>query len=334
MQQSSKSETILFRQPNITPVAVFARFQDRTGRVSNVGLQADRLCATSISKAHDDPLGSLMKAAHLVLNRDYPAAGRAVAFVGIGWMRLGFEDSDADFRRGDFDEAKHPREPKGTPEGGEFVSTDGDSATETANETPDLVGERQAVHELKQTIERKAARKLVKLRLIAGLRAIAGIAADAVPFAGEAFDAYEIARTVADFADLKKLTEVALDYAKGGPKALSDLRVSETNVGFSSPDAFVKDFVDKRFGSADEGYDYHHIVPQGGANASKISPEQLHSTENMIRVPRLLHEAITEAYASPSKVPGMSIRQWLATQSFEVQYEAGVQIMRELGIVK
>jgi len=35
------------------------------------------------------------------------------------------------------------------------------------------------------------------------------------------------------------------------------------------------DLLEKRFGSAGDGYQYHHIVTQGGANAGNILAEQL-----------------------------------------------------------
>jgi len=49
----------------------------------------------------------------------------------------------------------------------------------------------------------------------------------------------------------------------------------------------------------------------------------------MVRVPRLLHEAITEAYQRSRMCP-MTLRQWLDTQPYDVQRAWGLKIMRGL----
>jgi len=63
----------------------------------------------------------------------------------------------------------------------------------------------------------------------------------------------------------------------------------------------------------------------------------MNSPENMIRMPRLLHEVINEAYRAPKfpDVPnGPTIREWMDTQPYEVQRAEGIKIMRALGILK
>lgn len=90
----------------------------------------------------------------------------------------------------------------------------------------------------------------------------------------------------------------------------------------------------KRFGSAGDGYEYHHIVPQGGANAVNIPPEQLQNTDNIIRIPTLLHEAVNQAYAQTKEGTNMTRYDWIQTQPYEVQREEGLKILRELHIIK
>jgi len=90
----------------------------------------------------------------------------------------------------------------------------------------------------------------------------------------------------------------------------------------------------KRFGPAGDGNQYHHIVTQGGANADNIAPGQLQNTENIIILPTLLHEAVSDEYFGPSPVPNMNLYQWLQTQSYDVQREEGLRILRELHILK
>jgi hypothetical protein len=57
----------------------------------------------------------------------------------------------------------------------------------------------------------------------------------------------------------------------------------------------------KRFGPAGDGYQYHHIVTQGGQNATKIPAAQLQNTDNIVRLPTLIHEAVTAEYLGPAQ---------------------------------
>jgi hypothetical protein len=91
----------------------------------------------------------------------------------------------------------------------------------------------------------------------------------------------------------------------------------------------------KRFGPAGDGQQYHHIVTQGGANPDNISAEQLQNTDNVIRLPTLLHEAVNAEYSKLLQDgTGMTMYQWLQTQSYYVQREEGLKILRRLNILK
>jgi hypothetical protein len=165
------------------------------------------------------------------------------------------------------------------------------------------------------------------------------VAADIVPIAGEIYDAYELAQTVADFVELHADAEAAILYVQGGPRALDALRLSLEDEGFSSFGAFAKDEwadeLEKRFGRAPTGYDYHHIVEQGGTNAKDFAPDVLNSTENIVKIPKYLHEEINVVYGSPAKeAPTMSLRQWLRGQPYDVQRYWGIKVMRGLRIIK
>jgi hypothetical protein len=49
----------------------------------------------------------------------------------------------------------------------------------------------------------------------------------------------------------------------------------------------------------------------------------------------LLHEAINAAYSrASSEAPGMTVREWLQTKSYEFQREYGITVMRDLGIIR
>ena len=91
----------------------------------------------------------------------------------------------------------------------------------------------------------------------------------------------------------------------------------------------------KRFGGAGDGNQYHHIVTQGGANADTVPPEQLQNTENIIILPTLLHEAVSDEYLRPAPDGSkLKLYEWLQTQPYAVQREFGLQILRELNILK
>jgi hypothetical protein len=91
----------------------------------------------------------------------------------------------------------------------------------------------------------------------------------------------------------------------------------------------------KRFGPAGDGEQYHHIVTQGGANADNIPPEQLQNTDNIIRLPTLLHEAVNAEYSKLLQDgTGMTMYQWLQTQSYDIQREEGLKILKRLNILK
>jgi hypothetical protein len=116
--------------------------------------------------------------------------------------------------------------------------------------------------------------------------------------------------------------------------------VSSNYEEFSSYGDFIKDaayiaiaLIVKRFGGAGSGNQYHHIVTQGGAN-TKISPEQLQNTDNVIPLPTLLHEAVNAVYSRQWENTNMTRYEWLQTQPYDVQREEGLKILRELHILK
>jgi hypothetical protein len=91
----------------------------------------------------------------------------------------------------------------------------------------------------------------------------------------------------------------------------------------------------KMFGSAGAGNQYHHIVTQGGLNGRKFPAEVLQNTGNIIPLPTLLHEVVTDRYKWPAPDnSGRTLYQWLQTQPYDVQREIGLNILRELNILK
>src|SRR5262249_9539526 len=157
-----------------------------------------------------------------------------------------------------------------------------------------------------------------------------------IPGLGEAavvLLAAELAETLVEFRRLKIDTRAAIDFIENGPYRLEDLQVSPHKESFSSYDAFYKGFLpeeelEKRFGRAGAGMKSHHTVGQGGPNATAIPAEKLQSTEVIVPLPTLLHQALNSEYSKKSaERPDLTVRQWIQTLPFERQLQEGLKIM-------
>lgn len=92
----------------------------------------------------------------------------------------------------------------------------------------------------------------------------------------------------------------------------------------------------KSIGSAGEGNDWHHIVEQSQIRLSGFESEQINNTSNIISVDHATHMKITGYYNSKAYdfTGGLSVREWLSGQSFEQQYEFGMETLRKFGVIK
>lgn len=223
------------------------------------------------------------------------------------------------------DDPKHPGWPAGTPggRGGQFRPKDDSELTQ----------------QVKSRIARRALRISLLTVLHVGLEAIGNLL-PGVDVAADIAMVADIARTISEFTKLAIDAATAFDFAKKGPQTLEELLVSSgkyeefSSYGDFYKDAFSIDFLDKRFGSAGPGNQYHHIVTQGGANADNIPPERLQNTDIIVILPTLLHEAVNGEYSSRKERTNMTVYQWLQTQPFDVQYDEGLRILRKLHILK
>jgi RHS repeat-associated protein len=101
------------------------------------------------------------------------------------------------------------------------------------------------------------------------------------------------------------------------------------NQGYSS---FRK--LKKNIGSAGEGKDWHHIVEQSQIKKSGFSPSQIHNTSNIIAVDHQTHMKITGYYTRIYGDTGLSLRDWLAGQSYETQYQVGLDVLRMYNVIE
>ena len=291
--------------------AVHLRIPDLPDQTARDRLEAEDILVKSIDRDFEP----------LALGAAPPNPGSA----GDGNESFLFE-SAARIHKASPDDPKHPGWPAGTEggRGGQFRPKD---ASELAQKVKSLVA-------------RRALRTGLLAVLRVGLEGLANLI-PGVDVAADVLMAADIARTVVEFRKLAIDAAAALDFVKNGSHALDELQVASNGYEeFSSFDAFYKvtlglELLAKRFGPAGDGQQYHHIVTQGGANADNISAEQLQNTDNVIRMPTLLHEAVNAEYSKLLQDgTGMTMYQWLQTQSYDVQREEGLKILRRLNILK
>jgi hypothetical protein len=92
----------------------------------------------------------------------------------------------------------------------------------------------------------------------------------------------------------------------------------------------------KFLGSPGEGKQWHHIVEQSQINRSGFNTMQVQNTNNLIAVDKVAHAKISGYYSSidPRLSDSMRVRDWLAGQSFETQYQFGADVLSRLGVMK
>ncbi len=92
-------------------------------------------------------------------------------------------------------------------------------------------------------------------------------------------------------------------------------------------------------GSPGVGNQWHHIVEQAQLNASRagFAVEDVNNVENIIALQSgkdSVHSAISGLYSSkPYWAGGLTVRDWLATKSFEEQFEFGMNSLKDYGTV-
>ena len=84
----------------------------------------------------------------------------------------------------------------------------------------------------------------------------------------------------------------------------------------------------KEIGSPGEGNEWHHIVEQSQIVKSGFNPQQVQNTDNVIAVSQTSHRAISGYYSSIQPFTnGLTVRNWLAGQSFSEQYRFGMNVV-------
>jgi hypothetical protein len=325
-----------FRPPHLAIYNVKQRRQTFASRPAIAGkidsLMSGLATVAAALNANDQCLARIA-AVHLKIPDLSDDHARYALEVEDALIKVGLRQSEASaienaIGKASPEDPKHPGWPKGTPDskGGQFrPKTDAEIGAG-----------------MKARLIRLAARRALRMGALKLLHLVPEAAANVAPIldvAADAAMALEIADTVAQFWKLTTDVTAAFDFANQGPRGLADLQVSGNYEQFSSYGDFVKlesaqDTATKRFGAAGDGYQYNHIVTQGGTNADNIPAEQLQNTDNIVRLPTLLHETVNGEYSSIKEGTSMTEYGWLQTQPYDVQREEGLKILRDLSILK
>jgi hypothetical protein len=122
----------------------------------------------------------------------------------------------------------------------------------------------------------------------------------------------------------------ARTFVEHGPYSFSELRVDPETSSFASYAAFIKSDLHKRYGRAAFDWEYHHVIPQ----VSDIPADRLNSTDMIIRLPKLVHQMVSEEWESLARNEGKSLSESLKGKSYTEQRAIGLNILHNLGILK
>ncbi|MBI5877542.1 MAG: RHS repeat-associated core domain-containing protein [Chloroflexi bacterium] len=145
----------------------------------------------------------------------------------------------------------------------------------------------------------------------------------AIAYTGVRLAAAIAASLCFDDGDCTNEARAAGDALRRGHTVFESSAPQVGNVGYRSFDAFKR-----AMGSAGEENVWHHIVEQRAVNVERFGAAAIHNTINVIKVSREVNQAIADYYSRiRGFTNGMTVREWLTTQSFEDQFEFGQRIL-------
>jgi hypothetical protein len=120
----------------------------------------------------------------------------------------------------------------------------------------------------------------------------------------------------------------AIDAAK--PANTFESRKTDGVVCFNTFTPF-KDAAKRAGRGTREGEQWHHIVNQHPANKARFGA-RLQCTDNLIRIPKHVHDAISGHYNSNAPEGGGLVREVIGKRSWTAQYEYGLDMLRQRGV--
>ena len=115
----------------------------------------------------------------------------------------------------------------------------------------------------------------------------------------------------------------------------SGISVLSTSAGASGAGYASYYELKKAIGSAGSGYEWHHIVEQCQQTKSGFDAYLIQNTDNIIKVSREVHRQISAYYKTTTFdfTNGLSVRDWLAGQSFQFQRDFGIEVLKQFGVL-
>jgi len=130
------------------------------------------------------------------------------------------------------------------------------------------------------------------------------------------------------FSGLKKVGSTVAQGITRAARGTSQV----ADQGFRSFSAFKR-----AMGPAGPGQAWHHVVEQTPGNIARFGPEAIHNNANLVRLPHgagSIHARVSGLYSSiRPDITGstsLTVRQWLATQSFEAQSAFGQRALQNI----
>jgi hypothetical protein len=85
---------------------------------------------------------------------------------------------------------------------------------------------------------------------------------------------------------------------------------------------------------AGESLEWHHIVEQTPTNLERFGAGPIQNTGNLIPLEYSVHREISGFYSSVQRFSeGLTVRDWLSTQSFEQQRQFGLNVLSRFGVL-
>ena len=152
---------------------------------------------------------------------------------------------------------------------------------------------------------------------------LAGDVIDLIPFVtcvGEVAKSVRAGVKVADA--VWDVTKVADDVHDAGKWFDNSTEIIDE--GFDTFNQFKQ-----AMGPAGDDFEWHHIVEQCQIEKSGFGPRMIHNPNNMVPIPKATHRKISGYYSSKLDfTDGLTVRNWLAGQSFEKQYQFGLDVIQ------
>jgi RHS repeat-associated protein len=92
----------------------------------------------------------------------------------------------------------------------------------------------------------------------------------------------------------------------------------------------------RSMGAAGANMHWHHIVEQTARNTATFGGQALNNLTNVIRIDAKTHAKISAFYSSKIKglTGNLTVREWLSKKSFKEQYEFGLKVLRDNGVIR